>query len=186
MHGVHTRRVGRSELQPHFEASGGTVMLETRDPEGGAGTDRITLTIEPNAAPDVVITAPAESGVYYADSLITFSGTVSDAEDDVDGLTVTWETAALDVLDVDDVTADGHIEAGLLDEGEHGAPAASTPRDATGRLRGDPGGPQLSAHLQHLRPARRHGRRTRRHRGVHRRRRRRGRARVLAHRHVDQ
>ena len=104
-----------------FEASGGAVMLETRDPEGGAGTDRITLTIEPNAAPDVVITAPAESGVYYADSLITFSGTVSDAEDDVDELTVTWETAALGVLDVDvDVTADGRVEAfGLLDEGEH-------------------------------------------------------------------
>jgi len=77
-----------------FLATGGEVVLEVRDPEGASDSARVTVDVQPTDAPLAEIVAPTSDGVYYAEQLITFQGTVSDAEDPAEALTVTWETDA--------------------------------------------------------------------------------------------
>ena len=50
-------------------------------------------------APEVDLTAPVESGTYYADQTIAFQGTVADTEDAPEDLTVTIETDELGDLE---------------------------------------------------------------------------------------
>ncbi|HCH62689.1 MAG TPA: hypothetical protein DFR83_07795 [Deltaproteobacteria bacterium] len=104
-----------------FSSSSGDVLLEVRDPEGGLGSAQVTLDVQPTDAPLAEITAPTESGIYYAQQPIDFQGTVSDTEDPAEDLTITWETDALGDLALPiDVTSEGAVEAiGELAEGEH-------------------------------------------------------------------
>jgi hypothetical protein len=64
-----------------FELGGGELVLEVRDPEGAGASAQVQLDVQSTDAPEASITAPIEGGVYYADQMITFQGTVSDAED---------------------------------------------------------------------------------------------------------
>ena len=60
--------------------------------------------------------------MYYSDQLITFSGTLSDAEDDAELLTGFWESNVDGVLsDVDVISSsEGQVQGyGLLSEGQH-------------------------------------------------------------------
>ena len=52
-----------------FAATGGEVLLEVRDPEGGSGSARVTVDVQPTDAPEAEITAPTQDGVYYSDQL---------------------------------------------------------------------------------------------------------------------
>ena len=47
-----------------FLPTGGEVVLEVRDPEGGSGSDRLTLDVQPTDAPVAVLTAPTASGAW--------------------------------------------------------------------------------------------------------------------------
>ena len=71
-----------------------TVRLEVTDPDGAAGTDSVTLNVTPNATPTATIASPVADGVYYSDQLLTFRGTVADAEDDAEALSAWWEDGA--------------------------------------------------------------------------------------------
>ena len=76
-----------------FLPTGGEVLLEVRDPDGGSGSARVTVDVQPTDAPAATITAPTADGIYYADQLTTLEGTVADAEDPPDALTVAWESS---------------------------------------------------------------------------------------------
>lgn len=73
------------------DATALAVRLEVLDPEGSADADEISLFVTPNAPPVATIQSPVADGVYYSDQLVTFRGTVSDAEDDAAALTAWWE-----------------------------------------------------------------------------------------------
>lgn len=104
-----------------FEAGGGEVALEVRDPEGAASVARVDLTVQETGAPTALITSPDATLNWYSDQLIAFQGTVADAEDGPEDLAVTWETDALGDLGLTvEVTSEGEVEAyGNLPEGEH-------------------------------------------------------------------
>jgi hypothetical protein len=125
--------VGVVSCEMIFGTDGGEVSLEVRDPEGAGDSAAVTLEVQPTDAPVAEITAPTVDGVYYSDQLITFQGTVSDAEDAVDALTVAFETAEIGDLGFEiDTTSEGAVEAfGSLDEGEHAVRLRVT--DTTGK-----------------------------------------------------
>ncbi len=117
-----------------FLPTGGEVVLEVRDPEGGSGSDRLTVDVQPTDAPVAVLTAPTASGVYYADQLTTLEGTVSDAEDDATDLSVVWESSLDGPLTGGFDTPDsegGLLGATTLQEGEHFLTLTVT--DSTGK-----------------------------------------------------
>ncbi len=116
-----------------FGTDGAEVSLEVRDPEGAGASAAVTLEVQPTDAPVAEITAPIADGVYYADQLITFQGTVSDTEDALEDLFVVFETAELGTLELEiDVTSEGAVEAfGSLEEGEHAVKLRVT--DTTGK-----------------------------------------------------
>ncbi len=105
-----------------FEDTGGEVVLEVQDPEGGAGNARVRLAVQPTDAPVAQISAPEVGGVFYADQLTTLRGTVSDTEDGPDLLTVAWESG-LDgplVGSFNEPDSEGGLlGATTLSEGEH-------------------------------------------------------------------
>lgn len=104
-----------------FGINAGDVVLEVRDPDGAAASARVDLVVQPTDAPTAEITSPVTEGRYYSDELITFSGTVGDADDPTELLVVTWETQEGGDLGLDTlVDSNGRVEAfGSLPAGEH-------------------------------------------------------------------
>ena len=66
------------------------ITLVVKDPENASGEVKVNLDVTPSDAPTAVINAPLANGVFYSDQLITFEGLVTDNEDDVEDLTVSW------------------------------------------------------------------------------------------------
>lgn len=97
------------------------VRLDVTDPDDAIGSAYATLPVTPNASPVITIESPTADGVYYADQLVTFRGTVSDAEDGTDVLEVWWEDDATRLDDVDaDPSGSGEVLGyGSLAEGAH-------------------------------------------------------------------
>jgi len=98
------------------------VTLAVRDLDNSRSEDSITISIEPSQSPEAQILSPVVDGVYYFDQLIEFEGVVSDAEDDVETLSVRW----VSTLDGDltgiasTVNTSGEVVGfGSLSEGEH-------------------------------------------------------------------
>jgi hypothetical protein len=113
---------GQTSCQATVGLDDTSLVLEVVDPQGAAGAAVLTLEITPTDAPVVTITAPEPSGVYYSDQLISFEGTVSDAEDDADQLEVWWESSLVEgSLNIAaEPTSSGEVMGtGYLDEGEH-------------------------------------------------------------------
>ena len=98
-----------------------TVRLEVTDPDGAAGTDTVTLNVTPNATPTATIASPVADGVYYSDQLLTFRGTVADAEDDAEALSAWWEDGAtrLDAVEATPTSAGEVLGYATLPEGPH-------------------------------------------------------------------
>ena len=110
------------------------ITLEVRDSENALGSATVTLSVTPSQAPTCEINSPEESGVYYSDQLITFSGTITDAEDDAELLTGFWESNIDGVLSDVDATpsSEGLVQGyGLLSEGQHAIELKG--EDATGK-----------------------------------------------------
>lgn len=97
------------------------IRLEVTDPDGAAGTANISLGVTPNAIPTAAIASPVTDGIYYADQLVTFRGTVADAEDAVGSLTAWWDDGGTLLEDVDATpTSSGEVLGySTLSEGAH-------------------------------------------------------------------
>jgi hypothetical protein len=95
------------------------VRLHVEDPDGGVGSDAVTLWSVPTGAPEARIFEPLVDGIYYEDRLVRFSGEVGDAEDRAEDLEVWWEIdgARADIDAIPDST--GRVSGvGLLPEGD--------------------------------------------------------------------
>ena len=97
------------------------VRLEVIDPDGAGGVATATYDVTPNADPVPAILSPVADAVHYSDQLITFRGTVSDAEDGPDALTVWWEDGAdrLDAVETIPTSSGEVLGYALLAEGPH-------------------------------------------------------------------
>ena len=62
--------------------------------------DVISITVEDSFAPEVLLEEPIDEQFYYGDRKLIFRGSVSDVEDDLDELTVTWESSIDGILDL--------------------------------------------------------------------------------------
>ena len=84
--------LGGSTCEGRTDLDSDSVRLVVSDPENKTATATVQLDIVPTEAPDALISAPLETGRYYADLRITFEGLVTDTEDSPDALGVTWES----------------------------------------------------------------------------------------------
>jgi hypothetical protein len=112
---------GGSTCEGRTDLDSDSVRLVVSDPENKTATATVQLDIVPTEAPDALISAPLETGRYYADLRITFEGLVTDTEDSPDALGVTWESDLDGVLDVanEPDSAGQLIGRAELSEGEH-------------------------------------------------------------------
>ena len=103
------------------DAAAVRVRFEVADPEGAAATDAIDLVVAPNEDPVATILSPLADGIYYSDQLVTFRGTVSDAEDDPSTLTAWWEDgdARLDLVNTTPNDSGEVLGYATLAEGPH-------------------------------------------------------------------
>jgi hypothetical protein len=104
-----------------FAVGGGEISLMVRDPRGAADSASVNLDVQATDAPTAELISPTADGVYYSDELIAFQGRVSDTEDSIDVLSISFETDADGDLGLElNVTSEGEVEAfGELPEGEH-------------------------------------------------------------------
>ena len=75
-----------------IEEGKGTVSLQVKDPGNELGQANITLSVIANEAPVPLIVSPVDGGKYYSDQVITFEGSVSDAEDSSEQVAVAWKS----------------------------------------------------------------------------------------------
>ena len=80
------------------------VRLEVTDGDGAAGSASVLVTVIPNAAPTVEVTAPTSGEVVNEGENLLFAAVVTDNEDAASDLWLTWET-----------DIDGVIHAGAPD-----------------------------------------------------------------------
>ncbi|MBN2798254.1 MAG: hypothetical protein JXX28_03840 [Deltaproteobacteria bacterium] len=109
------------------------ITLEVRDQENAAGSAQVEIEVVPGGTPAVEIASPQAGGTYYADQLLSFMGTVQDAEDAPGALTAWWESSLSGELELN-ATADasGMVSAtGYLSAGEHELSLHAT--DTTGK-----------------------------------------------------
>ncbi|MDP6933955.1 MAG: hypothetical protein QGG40_13610, partial [Myxococcota bacterium] len=95
------------------------VTLEVKDPKHAVDSAEVSLSVYATEAPVAEISAPTGEDVYYADYAMDLEGLVSDAEDAVADLVVSWTSDLDGDLEVD-VDADGVVTGSVtLSEGNH-------------------------------------------------------------------
>jgi len=112
---------GATSCEALVELGDESLTLEVQDPKDAAGSEVITLVVQPTEAPQVSILSPQAGDSFYADQLITFQGLVGDSEDEPDTLLAWWESSLDLVLEVEATPdASGQVLGyGSLSEGEH-------------------------------------------------------------------
>lgn len=113
------------------------VVVEVRDPKDGGGSDEISVQISPTDAPRVEILSPAGGATFYSDSLIEFSGEISDTEDTPDLLISKWASSLDGELSLDTTVDSGGFLSDFvyLSQGEHAIELEVT--DTTGKVTTD-------------------------------------------------
>ena len=98
-----------------------TITLEVKDIYDSTDTQSINIMVVDNVAPSVVILEPLDEGYYYADQKLNFQGQISDIEDDISLLSISWESSQDGVLNLDTTPlSDGIIKDSLsLTTGNH-------------------------------------------------------------------
>ena len=99
-----------------------SITLAVRDPDNARSDAVISVEVVPTNAPEAEITSPTVDGLYYSDEIITFTGTISDSEDDPTDLIAYWTSSIDGDLTGVDATANSNGEIlgyGNLSEGQH-------------------------------------------------------------------
>lgn len=124
---------GAVSCQTSLEEGEQEIRLQVIDPEGEAAIAVHNITVIPTQAPNVEIISPVIGGSYYSDQLILFSALITDAEDDVDELTYTWNSNLDGDLPITaPLDADGMVSQYLnLSEGQHAISLVA--EDSTGK-----------------------------------------------------
>ena len=114
-----------------------TISLEVRDPDGAGGSDMVFLDVVETENPIATIIHPTQSDIHYANQLITFEGTATDAEDDSDELMVLWNSSIDGDLELPSTpSVNGEFDGAVyLTEGEHYIRLTAT--DQTGKTDSD-------------------------------------------------
>lgn len=91
---------------------GHTVTVNARDADGNVGTGSVSFSIEGDGRPSAVITAPADGMTYSTEDTITFRGTVSDADTDIEDIGVTWSSDVSGVFSTNPPDSSGATSIG--------------------------------------------------------------------------
>lgn len=120
-----------------IELDNNTIMLEVRDADGASANHQISVGVTPTNAPEVLITQPITTGVYYEDVKVTFEALISDTEDSADELISLWESDIDGPLVVDTApdAAGNIIGFSYLSEGDHAI--TIDVEDTTGKISRD-------------------------------------------------
>gem|GEM_PF-2288128 len=113
---------GTTTCETTISLADSEIILVAKDIENGTGDDSVFLTIMPSEAPQVSIISPNLDETYSTDQLITFEGVISDAEDSVDTLSVSWSSSRDGVLSAVTAIPDSQgmiLGYGYLSLGEH-------------------------------------------------------------------
>ena len=112
---------GESFCDIVFAEDDANVIAEVRDTQGAGGRHEIEISVLPTDAPVVELLTPINSVNYYSDQLIQFSALISDTEDEVEDLVITWTSSIDGELSLD-TTANSSGEISdytYLTEGQH-------------------------------------------------------------------
>jgi len=128
---VNLDSTGITECTTIFDAGSYTIGLTVTDPSGGSTTVTHSIVVNPSNAPEVQITAPTTSGVYYGDRTTTFEGLVSDVEDAPNELVVAWSSDMQGDLGVSGAPSEAGLTTGdaVLEEGNHEITLTATDTD---------------------------------------------------------
>jgi uncharacterized protein (TIGR02145 family) len=112
---------GESFCDIVFAPEDTSVVAEVRDVQGSGGRAEVSITVTATEAPIVVILSPTQGGSYYADQLIEFSALISDLEDDVSDLIISWSSSVDGELSIStEADSSGEItDYSFLSEGQH-------------------------------------------------------------------
>lgn len=88
------------------------LTLNAVDADGNTATATVGLEILEDGRPQVAITAPLDGAAADTDVLISFQGTVSDDQTDVELLGVTWSSDVVGVLSVNPADSSGATSIG--------------------------------------------------------------------------
>ena len=84
---------GESICNITFQPGDTNVIAEVRDPYNAAGRDEISIILAENEPPEVEITAPATNTSHPSGQTLQFVATVSDTEDPVSALSISWSSS---------------------------------------------------------------------------------------------
>lgn len=84
---------GESICNITFQPGDTNVIAEVRDPYNAAGRDEISIGIAENEPPEVEITTPSPNTTFPTGQTIQFVANVSDAEDPVSALAISWSSS---------------------------------------------------------------------------------------------
>ena len=97
-----------------------TITASVTDSGGLTGSDSITVTVNPNTAPTVTITAPADGSTFVSGSSVSFAGTATDAQDGTLTGSLSWTSS------LDGVIGSGGSFSVVLSVGTHTITASVT------------------------------------------------------------
>ena len=128
---VNLDATGITECTTIFDTGSYTIGLTVTDPSGGSTTVTHSIVVNPSNSPDVEITAPVATGIYYADRPTSFEGIVSDEEDGAADITVVWASDVQGDLGLSGSLSDAGVASGeaVLDEGTHEITLTATDSD---------------------------------------------------------
>ena len=84
---------GTTSCQAVISPGTTTITLEVKDAKNAPGSHTINIEVVPSASPTCSILSPLDGETYYSDQLITFTGMLTDEEDDATLLSGTWSSS---------------------------------------------------------------------------------------------